>query len=221
LVFFISPRLSKFSRGSDSSEEGDPAPRDVVVTPEPEIKGEIVDNNQRMKGKSACVSVIPINSTTAGIFHANFYDELDHKKTLRQVIVDDFPVQLSTPANGGKKYSALLLQLIPAAIQNDSPIKGSCDSNPILCLIDEISLERSRRFYRPNIRDDPQHHHLGKIDALLDGSASALKVNAMNEYTLGTSDDATSECDIFWDQLTGSAITGQSDGHEVSTASSF
>ncbi|KAJ6538270.1 hypothetical protein DFH09DRAFT_1369014 [Mycena vulgaris] len=86
--------------------EGDPAPRDVVATPEPEIKGETVDNNQRMKG----------------IVHVNFYDELDHKKTLRQVIVDDFPVQLSTTANGGKKYSALLSQLIPAAIQNDSPI---------------------------------------------------------------------------------------------------
>ncbi|KAJ6535275.1 hypothetical protein DFH09DRAFT_1284049 [Mycena vulgaris] len=124
----------------------------------------------------------------AGIVHVNFYDELDHKKTLCQVIVDDFPVQLSTTANGGKKYSALLSQLIPAAIQNDSPIK-----------------ERSGRLYRPNIRDDPQHHHLGKIDALLDGSASALKVNAMNEYTLRTSDEATFECDIFWDQLTGGA----------------
>jgi len=36
----------------------------VVGTPEPEIKGEKVDNKQRMKG----------------IVHINFYDELDHKK---------------------------------------------------------------------------------------------------------------------------------------------
>jgi hypothetical protein len=87
------------------------------------------------------VSVINLNSTTAGIIHVNFYDELDHKKTLRQVIVDNFPVQLSTTVNGSKKYSALLSKLIPAVIKNDSPIKGDCDSNPILCLIDEISLE--------------------------------------------------------------------------------
>jgi hypothetical protein len=132
------------------------------------------------------------------------------------VIVDNFPVQLSTTVNGSKKYSALLSKLIPAVIKNDSPIKGDCDSNPILCLIDEISLERNGRLYRPNIRDDPQHHHLGKIDALLDGSASALKVNAMNEYTLRTSDEGTFECDIFWDQLTGGAIAGQHNSHGVS-----
>ncbi|KAF7372182.1 hypothetical protein MVEN_00077300 [Mycena venus] len=98
---------SEHENGSDSSEEGDPAPRNVFATPEPEIKDETVDINQRMKG----------------IVHVNFYDELDHKKSLRQVIVDDFPVQLSTTANGSKKYSALLSQLIPAAIRNDSPIK--------------------------------------------------------------------------------------------------
>jgi hypothetical protein len=135
------------------------------------------------------------------------------------VIVDDFPVRFSTTANGGKKYSALLSKLIPAAIQNDSPIKGSCDFNPVSCLIDEISLERNGRLYRPNIRDDPQHLHLGKIDALLDGSASALKANALNEYTLRKSEKGTFECDIFWDQLTGGAIAGQIDGHRVSTGS--
>ncbi|KAJ7911302.1 hypothetical protein B0H13DRAFT_2010175 [Mycena leptocephala] len=131
-----------------------------------------------------------------GIVHVNFYDELDHKKSLRQVIVDDFPVRFSTTANGGKKYSALLSKLIPAAIQNDSPIK-----------------ERNGRLYCPNIRDDPQHLHLGKIDALLDGSASALKANALNEYTLRKSEKGTFECDIFWDQLTDGAIAGQIDGH--------
>jgi hypothetical protein len=69
--------------------------------------------------------------------------------------------------------------------------------------------------YRPNIRADPQHHHLGKVDALLDGSASASKVNAMNEYTLRTSDEGTFECNIFWDQMTGGAIAGQTDSHGV------
>ncbi|KAF7348952.1 hypothetical protein MVEN_01415900 [Mycena venus] len=164
-----------------------PTPRNVFATPEPKIKGETVDINQRMKG----------------IVHVNFYDKLDHKKSLRQVIVDDFPVQFSTTANGSKKYSALLSQLIPAAIRNDSPIK-----------------ERSGRLYRPNIRDDPQHHHLSKIDALLDGSASALKVNAMNEYILRTSDEGTFECDIFWDQRTGSAIASQTGGDEGHTENS-
>jgi hypothetical protein len=84
------------------SEGGDPVPPNVVATPEPEIKVETVDNN-RMKRKSACLSVITINSTTAGIVHVNSYDELDHKKTLSQVIVDDLSLQLSTTTNGGKK----------------------------------------------------------------------------------------------------------------------
>ncbi|KAJ7351342.1 Neutral/alkaline non-lysosomal ceramidase-domain-containing protein [Mycena albidolilacea] len=104
----------------------------MKVHPEPEIKVETVDNNQRMKSKSACLSIITINSTTAGIIHVNFYDELDHKKTLSQVIVDDLPLQLSTTTNGGKKYSAFLSEFIPAAIRNDSPIK-----------------ERSGHLYRP------------------------------------------------------------------------
>ncbi|KAJ7919940.1 hypothetical protein B0H13DRAFT_2427629 [Mycena leptocephala] len=181
VLSYILHRLTSVSfLGSDSSIAGDPVPHDIVGTPELEIKGEMVNNHQGIKG----------------IIHVNFYDELDHKKTLRQVIVDDFPVQLSTTVNGSKKYSALLSKLIPAVIKNDSPIK-----------------ERNGRLYWPNIRDDPQHHHLGKIDALLDGSASALKVNAMNEYTLRTSDEGTFECDIFWDQLTGGAIAGQTNSH--------
>ncbi|KAJ6595104.1 hypothetical protein DFH09DRAFT_1413021 [Mycena vulgaris] len=177
---------SEYEDGSDSSEEGDPAPRDVVATPEPEIKDETVDNNQRMKG----------------IVHVNFYDELDHKKTLRQVMSTTSPFNYRPPYRvvGRSDQQGLYSTLIPAAIQNDSPMK-----------------ERSGRLYRPNIRDDPQHHHLGKINALLDGSASALKVNAMNEYTLRTSDEATFECDIFWDQLTGGAIASQTEGHEGHT----
>ncbi|KAJ6546295.1 hypothetical protein DFH09DRAFT_1507844 [Mycena vulgaris] len=39
----------------------------------------------------------------------------------------------------------------------------------------------------------------------------------MNEYTLRTSDEATFECDIFWDQLTGGAIASQTEGHEGHT----
>jgi hypothetical protein len=124
-----------------------------------------------MKSKSACLSVITINSTTAGIVHVNFYDELDHKKTLSQVIVDDLPLQLSTTTNGGKKYSALLSQLIPAAIQNDSPIKGSCDLNSHF-VFDKIS-RAQRTSLPPTIGDDSQHYHLGIIDTLLDDSAGA------------------------------------------------
>ncbi|KAF7371486.1 hypothetical protein MVEN_00003200 [Mycena venus] len=46
---------SEHEDGFDSSEEDDPAPHNVFATPEPEIKGKTVENNQRMKCKSAIV----------------------------------------------------------------------------------------------------------------------------------------------------------------------
>ncbi|KAJ6567809.1 hypothetical protein B0H10DRAFT_2110465 [Mycena sp. CBHHK59/15] len=170
--------------GLDSSDDDD-VPREIATTPEPDINRGKVENKQQIKG----------------IIHVNFLDELDHQKTLRQVVVDEFPVQLSTTENGGKKYSALLDKLIPTVIKNDSPIK-----------------ERGGRLYRTNIRDDPQHLHLGRIDAVLDGTASALKPTAVNEYTLRTSEDGTFFCDIYWDQLPASKekIEGPKEQVEVS-----
>ncbi|KAF7333342.1 hypothetical protein MVEN_02349500 [Mycena venus] len=161
------------SESSDSEE----VVRSENNTPEPEITPEDVAKKQTY---SADVQV-------------NFLDERNHATTIRQVVVDKFPVVLSTAGDGTRKYSTLLSELIPAAIHNDSPIK-----------------ERSGRMYRSNIRNDPQHHHIGKIDALLAGTASALRSNQMNEYTLRSSDGSLF-CDIWWEQPledTGSAVPG-------------
>ncbi|KAJ7856916.1 hypothetical protein B0H13DRAFT_2357182 [Mycena leptocephala] len=58
VVSYILHRLtSVFLLGSDSSVAGDPVPHDIVGTPEPEIKGETVNNHQGIKG----------------IIHVNFY----------------------------------------------------------------------------------------------------------------------------------------------------
>ncbi|KAJ7727469.1 hypothetical protein B0H16DRAFT_1778644 [Mycena metata] len=116
------------------------------------------------------------------VVQVNFLDEHNPGVTLRQVVVDDFPVVISTSGDGTKKYSASLSDLLPAAIKNDSPIK-----------------ERGGRMYRPNIRNDPGHHHIGKIDALLGGTSSALQPRAMNEYALRPSEEGTFFCDLYWD----------------------
>ncbi|KAJ6598741.1 hypothetical protein B0H10DRAFT_1959210 [Mycena sp. CBHHK59/15] len=85
-------------------------------------------------------------------------------------------------------------------IKNDSPIK-----------------ERGGHIYRPNIRDDPTHHNIDKIDTLLLGTSSALKPKQMNEYTLRTASDGSLICDVFWDQTAhvGSvAVDGKEVGSE-------
>jgi hypothetical protein len=51
-------------------------------------------------------------------------DQTNHSIAHRQVFVDEFPVAVSTAVNGTKKYTTLLSDLLPAAIKNDSPIKG-------------------------------------------------------------------------------------------------
>jgi hypothetical protein len=51
-------------------------------------------------------------------------DQTNHSITHRQVFVDEFPVAVSTVVKGTKNYMTLLLDLLPAAIENDSPIKG-------------------------------------------------------------------------------------------------
>ncbi|KAJ7029185.1 hypothetical protein C8F04DRAFT_1265243 [Mycena alexandri] len=60
---------------------------------------------------------------SSGVVQVNFLDEHNHGVTLRQVVMDDFPVVISTSNDGTKKYSASLSDLLPAAIKNDSPIK--------------------------------------------------------------------------------------------------
>jgi hypothetical protein len=72
------------------------------------------------------------------------------------------------------------------------------------------SLVRGGRLYRPNIRGEPAHHHLGRIDALLVGEARALGVGAVNEYKLSSFDSDTLVCDLFWDQSP--QAVGQTEG---------
>jgi hypothetical protein len=59
------------------------------------------------------------------VIQVNFLDQTNHGVAHRQVLVDEFPIAVSTADNGTKKYTTLLSDL-PAAIQNDSPIKGIC-----------------------------------------------------------------------------------------------
>ncbi|KAJ7189142.1 hypothetical protein C8R46DRAFT_1244694 [Mycena filopes] len=89
----------------------------------------------------------------SGVVQVNFFDKHNHTIALRQVVVNNFPVSILTADDGSKRVSALLSELIPAAIKNDSPIK-----------------ERGGRMYHPNICDNPAHHHIGKVEALVAGT---------------------------------------------------
>ncbi|KAJ7312272.1 hypothetical protein DFH08DRAFT_943676 [Mycena albidolilacea] len=93
----------------------------------------------------------------SGVVRVNFFDQSNHSAAPRQVLVDDFPIDVAVSVDGTKKFITLLSDLIPAAIQNDSPIK-----------------ERGGRLYRPNVRHEASHHHIGKIDAVLSGTAKPL-----------------------------------------------
>ncbi|KAJ7501646.1 hypothetical protein B0H11DRAFT_2224523 [Mycena galericulata] len=155
--------------GEDDSDlsEDEGVRHDTATTPEPDSKVETIENKEEK----------------SGVVQVNFFDEHDGTAPPRPVLVDDFPVVVSTAPDGTQKFTTLLSELIPAAISNDSPIK-----------------ERGGRLYRPNIRDEPGHHHLGKIEALMTGTSTALKPQQMNEYALRTSDDGLLICDIFWDR---------------------
>ncbi|KAJ7710805.1 hypothetical protein B0H17DRAFT_1190494 [Mycena rosella] len=166
---------------SDTSDTESPLAPSARATPEPEFKGEKVQSKQEMS------------------VQVNFFDELDHAAAPRQVLLDAFPVIISTSDDGKRKYSTLLSELIPAAIKNDSPIKGMSLMEARILFTNTSFPECGGRVYRPNIRSDPAHHHLGKMEALLAGEASALKPRQMDEYTLRPSNDGIFECDIFLD----------------------
>lgn len=56
----------------------------------------------------------------------NFFDENDRGAVPRQVCLlsEDISIKVSVAGDGKKQYTTSLSQLIPAAVQNDSPIKG-------------------------------------------------------------------------------------------------
>ncbi|KAJ6613066.1 hypothetical protein B0H10DRAFT_2049882 [Mycena sp. CBHHK59/15] len=126
-----------------------------------------------------------IIANVPGVVQVNFFDENNHAVLSRQVCVlsGDVPISVTTAENGNMQFTTSLSRLIPAAIHNDTPIK-----------------DRGGRLYRPNIRGEPAHHHLGRIDALLAGEARTLAVGAINEYTLAADDGDTLVCNLFWDQ---------------------
>ncbi|KAJ7328345.1 hypothetical protein DFH08DRAFT_967485 [Mycena albidolilacea] len=152
---------------SGSSDSGSP-PQSRDHSPEPDQKAEKGEQKHEL----------------SAVIQVNFLDQTNHSIAHRQVFVDEFPVVVSTAVNGTKKYTTLLSDLLPAAIENDSPIK-----------------ERGGRLYRPNIRDEPTApHHIGKIDALLAKSSRALLARQMNEYNLVPLNDGSFACDALWEQ---------------------
>ncbi|KAJ7873634.1 hypothetical protein B0H14DRAFT_3131234 [Mycena olivaceomarginata] len=125
-----------------------------------------------------------VGARALAVIQVNFLDQTNHGVAHRQVLVAEFPIAVSTADNGTKKYTTLLSDLLPAVIQNDSPIK-----------------KQGGRLYRSNIRDEPTApHHLGKINTLLAKSSNALLTRQMNEYNLVPLSDGSFVCDVFWEQ---------------------
>ncbi|KAJ7451203.1 hypothetical protein B0H11DRAFT_2246410 [Mycena galericulata] len=91
---------------SETSSEDEGPPATTSPSPEPENEAETVAKQE--------ISVIQVN----------FFDEKDHTAAPRQVFIDDVPVVVSCAPDGTQKFTALLSELIPAAIKNDSPIKA-------------------------------------------------------------------------------------------------
>ncbi|KAJ7683674.1 hypothetical protein B0H17DRAFT_1204973 [Mycena rosella] len=165
----------------DNSETSSSEGAGGTPEPEPELTLPRIEGNRKIPG----------------VVQINFYDETDRAAPSRQVLVDEFPVLVSTSEDGSRKLTTFLSQLIPAAIKNNSPIK-----------------ERSGRLYHPNIRSGPGHHHIGKIEALLSGESSALSARQMDEYILRpSSTDDSFVCDVFWEPPT---VAGDSARPEVS-----
>ncbi|KAJ6572882.1 hypothetical protein DFH09DRAFT_1277366 [Mycena vulgaris] len=96
----------------DSSSES--VPRSKAGTPEPEDEPEKAESKQEKPGT----------------VQVNLFNENNHAAAPRQFLLDDFPVVVSMAHDGKRKYSTLLSDLIPAAIKNDWPIKGSGRASP-------------------------------------------------------------------------------------------
>jgi hypothetical protein len=60
----------------------------------------------------------------------------------------------------------------------------------------KCNTEQGGRIYRES---HAGRLHIGKIDAIVDGSARPLKINEINTYTLRASTAGQLFCDVFWD----------------------
>ncbi|KAJ7806491.1 hypothetical protein B0H14DRAFT_3767892 [Mycena olivaceomarginata] len=124
------------------------------------------------------------------IVRVNFFDVKDPAAEPRQVPVlsNEIPISTITTADGGIVCNTLLDKVLPVAFQNDSPIKGQPTQ--------KCNPEQGGRIYRES---HAGRLHIGKIDAIVDGSARPLKINEINTYTLRASTAGQLFCDVFWD----------------------
>ncbi|KAJ7862930.1 hypothetical protein B0H14DRAFT_2575157 [Mycena olivaceomarginata] len=78
------------------------------------------------KGSSATDSDTHYGASPShlALIQVNFFNEKNFQATPRPLLVNDVPVRVSVGDDGVKMYWTQLSRLIPAAIQNDSPIKG-------------------------------------------------------------------------------------------------
>ncbi|KAJ7826526.1 hypothetical protein B0H13DRAFT_1918132 [Mycena leptocephala] len=163
-----------FISGSDlsSSDEGS-----CVGSPMPDATPKVEVKPKKVKA----VATEPIPS----LVQVNFFDEKDAQAAPRQVPIlsGDIPITAFAADDGSTHYKTALSKLLPVAFQNDSPIK-----------------ERGGRIYRPNIRGDVGHHHIGRIDAIVSGDARPLQIEDLDQYTLRISNGGSLHCDVFWEQ---------------------
>ncbi|KAK7002137.1 hypothetical protein R3P38DRAFT_3326656 [Favolaschia claudopus] len=128
--------------------------------------------------------VILIISHISELVHVNFFDMNRPQDQPSEVPVLSSNVRISTEVNTGNgqvEYVASLAQLLPAAFQNASPIK-----------------ERGGRIYRPNFRGAAAPLHIGKVEAIAEGTAKPLQLQVVDSYTLRhTNGDLF--CDVFVD----------------------
>ncbi|KAK7005428.1 hypothetical protein R3P38DRAFT_3215061 [Favolaschia claudopus] len=126
----------------------------------------------------------PAAANVPELVHVNFFDMNRPQDQPSEVPVLRSNVRISTEVNTGNgqvEYVASLAQLLPTAFQNACPIK-----------------ERGGRIYCPNFRGAAAPLHIGKVEAIVEGTAKPLQLQVVDSYTLRhTNGDLF--CDVFVD----------------------
>ncbi|KAJ7861696.1 hypothetical protein B0H14DRAFT_2575826 [Mycena olivaceomarginata] len=134
------PEMAKWPKGDEIAEPADT--EDVRVRVIPTVlhsRGTTLPNPTRKPRKGNKSMNCPIAQPfVPAVIQVNFLDQTNRGLAHRQVFVDEFPAAVSTAVNGTKKYMTLLSDLLPAAIENDSPIKGMI--NALLERMNEYNL---------------------------------------------------------------------------------
>ncbi|KAK7059936.1 hypothetical protein R3P38DRAFT_3303631 [Favolaschia claudopus] len=167
-------QLKKLESASEKIDVGD-------VTEDTEDSD---DEDQPCAGNVGYVSIshhVPSFTAQIAMIQVNVFNENNYLDAPRPVIVDKFPVAMTVDSQGLREYSTRLSDLIPAAVDNDSPIKA-----------------RGGRLYRPNFRPDQAGHlQLGTVEAVVNGNSKPLQ--PLDEYVLHHAHDGFFVCDLFWD----------------------